>query len=357
MSDVTSNLGLPYIAPSQAQKHVTHNEALRILDGLVQLCAQSAVTTAPPPAVDGQSWLVPAGATGAWAGQAGKVAMRHDGGWLFLTPRTGWRAWVADEAGTRVYQGGSWQAYGISSLQDVPALGIGMTAPGGTPLSAKLNDVLLTGRYAAEGGTGDMVLRANKEAATDDLGLALQVDYATRALVGLFGSNALRLAVSADGTTFKDGMSIDNGSGIVSQPNLPRFKATTNFDNFCAVNAWIRIAINTAQYNAQGCFNATTNCFTAPVEGTYFFGASLVFKQNASTTTRMRGQFILNGTTQIPGSFGELSGTHVSEATLLALHTLTPLAAGDTVELQGYMRAADGYFAANHTSFWGWKVG
>jgi hypothetical protein len=27
------------------------------------------------------------------------------------------------------------------------------------------------------------------------------------------------------------------------------------------------------------------------------------------------------------------------------------------VELQGYMRAADGYFAANHTSFWGWKVG
>ena len=34
-----------------------------------------------------------------------------------------------------------------------------------------------------------------------------------------------------------------------------------------------------------------------------------------------------------------------------------PLSAGDTVELQGYSRAADGYFAANHTSFWAvWLV-
>ena len=34
-----------------------------------------------------------------------------------------------------------------------------------------------------------------------------------------------------------------------------------------------------------------------------------------------------------------------------------PLAPGDTVELQGYFRAADGYFAADHTTFWGGKVG
>ena len=36
---------------------------------------------------------------------------------------------------------------------------------------------------------------------------------------------------------------------------------------------------------------------------------------------------------------------------------LAPLAQGDTVELQGTFRAADGYFAADHTSFWGCKVG
>lgn len=50
-------------------------------------------------------------------------------------------------------------------------------------------------------------------------------------------------------------------------------------------------------------------------------------------------------------------GAHVSGATALWLQTMVPLSAGDTVELQGYFRAADGYFAANHTSFWGAKIG
>ena len=35
MTDTSSNLKLPFILPSQAQKHVTHNEALQILDALV----------------------------------------------------------------------------------------------------------------------------------------------------------------------------------------------------------------------------------------------------------------------------------------------------------------------------------
>ena len=31
MPDITPNLALPFILPSQAQKHVTHNEALQQL--------------------------------------------------------------------------------------------------------------------------------------------------------------------------------------------------------------------------------------------------------------------------------------------------------------------------------------
>ena len=71
----------------------------------------------------------------------------------------------------------------------------------------------------------------------------------------------------------------------------------------------------------------------------------------------MRGRLVLNGATEINGSYGEVSGAHVSEATALWLQTMVALTAGDTVELQGYFRAADGYFAANHTSFWGAKIG
>lgn len=33
----TTQLNLPYIAAAQAQKHVTHNEALRALDAIIQL--------------------------------------------------------------------------------------------------------------------------------------------------------------------------------------------------------------------------------------------------------------------------------------------------------------------------------
>lgn len=36
---------------------------------------------------------------------------------------------------------------------------------------------------------------------------------------------------------------------------------------------------------------------------------------------------------------------------------MAPLTAGDTVELRGYFWIADGYFAADHTSFWGYKIG
>jgi len=37
MSDTSTHLGLPYLLEAQAQKPVTLNEALRLLDAMVQL--------------------------------------------------------------------------------------------------------------------------------------------------------------------------------------------------------------------------------------------------------------------------------------------------------------------------------
>jgi hypothetical protein len=68
-------------------------------------------------------------------------------------------------------------------------------------------------------------------------------------------------------------------------------------------------------------------------------------------------RLVLNGSTEIRGSRGEISGAHFSEATALWLQTMVSLTAGETVELQGNFRASDGYFAADHTSFWGAKIG
>jgi hypothetical protein len=358
MSDATTHLLLPYILAAQAQKHVTHNEALRLLDGLVQLSVLDRDLTAPPGSpTDGDRYIVGSGATAAWAGWDLNVALWTDGAWLRLPPRTGWRAWVEDEGLLLVYDGSVWVGTTPGELQNMALLGIGTTADAANPFSAKLNAALWTAKTAGEGGTGDLFYTMNKEAAGGDLGYVFQTGYVTKALVGLFGSDLFRLAVSADGSAFFDGFIVDNTSGIVDQPRLPRFKAYTNYDNYVAVDTWTKIGINNTDYNDQGAFDAGNNRFVAPVAGTYLFGATLLYKVNSSTTARMRGRLVLNGSTEIRGSFGEISGAHTSEATALWLQTMASLAQGDTVELQGTFRAADGYFAADHTSLWGVKVG
>jgi len=358
MSDTTTNLLLPYILAAQAQKHVTHNEALRLLDGLVQLSVLDRDLTAPPGSpADGDRYIVGSGATGDWAGWDLNVAMFTDGAWLRLLPQTGWRVWVEDEELLLVYDGTGWVGTTPSSLQNLALLGLGTTADAANPFSAKLNAALWTAKTVAEGGTGDLFYTMNKEAAGDDLGLTLQTNFVTKALVGLFGSDQFRLAVSTDGSTFFDGLIVDNANGIVGQPQLPRFKAYTNYDNYVGVGTWAKIGLNNTDYNDQGAFDAGTSLFTAPVDGTYLFGATLLYKINSSATARMRGRLVLNGSTEIRGSFGEISATHVTLATAIWLQTMVTLTAGDTVELQGYFRVADGYFAADHTSFWGCKVG
>lgn len=47
LSETTPRLALPYLMPAQAQKHVTHNEALRMLDALVQLRLEGFDATTP----------------------------------------------------------------------------------------------------------------------------------------------------------------------------------------------------------------------------------------------------------------------------------------------------------------------
>ena len=44
----TPRLVLPAIEAAQAQKHVTHNEALTLLDALTQLAVESRTLTTPP---------------------------------------------------------------------------------------------------------------------------------------------------------------------------------------------------------------------------------------------------------------------------------------------------------------------
>ncbi len=71
--DDTPNLGLPYIMAAQSQKHVTHNEAIRALDAIVQLAVLDRDLAAPPGSpADGARYIVGGSPTGAWSGHAGR---------------------------------------------------------------------------------------------------------------------------------------------------------------------------------------------------------------------------------------------------------------------------------------------
>ncbi|MEM9011821.1 MAG: DUF2793 domain-containing protein [Pseudomonadota bacterium] len=105
----TYQLGLPLVQPAQAQKHVTVNEAIARLDALAQLRVVAADLTTPPvTALDGESYLVGAGAGETWQGRDRQVAIFSNGGWVFATPKMGWRAWDEARATTLTFDGTAW---------------------------------------------------------------------------------------------------------------------------------------------------------------------------------------------------------------------------------------------------------
>ena len=105
----TARLGLPLVQAAQAQKHVTVNGAFERIDALAQLVLQSrGVVTPPLAAGEGEVYAVPAGAVNGWAGHADRLAVWLNGGWDFLDPQAGWRAWIADEGVVALFDGVDW---------------------------------------------------------------------------------------------------------------------------------------------------------------------------------------------------------------------------------------------------------
>lgn len=147
----TPLLILPYMAAGQAQKHVTYNEALRLLDGLVQLAVIDRDLTAPPGAPsDGDRYLVASGATGAWSGWDGNVAAWMDGAWMKLVPRVGWRCWVEDEAKLVVRTATGWIALEAGGGGGTPGSDVDVAVgPAGGTTGLAVAEELLSGLSGA----------------------------------------------------------------------------------------------------------------------------------------------------------------------------------------------------------------
>lgn len=276
----TENLALPYIMPSQAQKHVTHNEALRMLDAIVHLAVADKDLAAPPSSPGpGARHIVGAAPTGAWSGHAGKVAAWQDGAWAFYTPAVGWLAWVHHESRHYLFSGGGWTeapgggGAGIvpkGAWSDAQSYSTGdLVEHGGhaflsntddnadnEPDSATPGSTLEWTYFAiagAAGGAGtvnpaplvgvnatadtgnrlsvaspaalfshdgdDHRLKINKAAAGDTASVLFQTGFIGHAEFGLAGDNDWHVKVSPDGAAWHEAIVVDRSTGAVSFPN------------------------------------------------------------------------------------------------------------------------------------------
>ncbi|WP_412509696.1 DUF2793 domain-containing protein, partial [Roseovarius sp. SYSU LYC5161] len=206
MSDLSTRLALPFIAPAQAQKHVTHNEALERLDLLVQMRVTAFEATTPPEApAPGALYALGEGAEGAWAGQDGRLAAFTGDSWVFLDPQAGWLAVAADGAALRIYRDGTWQ----TGPDRLDRLGLGAEADAANRLTVAGPATLLS-----HGGAGHR-LKVNKAGAGETASVLFQSGFTGHAEMGLAGQNDFSIKVSPDGSSWAEALRFNALTGFL----------------------------------------------------------------------------------------------------------------------------------------------
>lgn len=153
MSETTALLGLPLLAAGQSQKEVLHNEAMIALESVAVGLAQEPPRNDPPgtPAV-GTLWLTGPAPTGAWAGQADRLALWSDGGWRFLPAAEGMAVRIRTSGLTLERRAGGWTGGEVTATrlviggnQVVGARAAAIAAPsGGSVIDAEARTALAT---------------------------------------------------------------------------------------------------------------------------------------------------------------------------------------------------------------------
>lgn len=214
----TPNLGLPYIAAAQAQKHVTHNEALDQLDAVIHISVIDRQLDSPPEHVDeGSRYIVALDAQDLWQDQENTVASFLAGGWRFHTPGKGWLAYVESESQLVVWNGESW-----SPINEGAALSesfiFDMAGINATPDETNRFSVASPASLFSHAGEGHQA-KINKASESDTASLLFQTDFSGRAEMGTAGDDNFHFKVSPDGAIWHEAIIIDAGTGAVSLPN------------------------------------------------------------------------------------------------------------------------------------------
>lgn len=244
----TNNLKLPLLVPNQSSKEITHNEALIILDNVLQNGAVDKDLSTPPEMAEiNDLYILPNGCTGDWEGHDGGLAF-YDNGWRFVSPREGFVIWVSDEDSLYVFNGTNWQKYigneielptiiasleelndvaindkstydllqydgskftNTKTLQELSMVGVNTNADENNKLSVKSDYVLFDN---VEENSRVKVNKANESATASHL---FQDNYGGRAEFGLIGDDNFTLKVSSDGLTWNEAFKVDGTNGNV----------------------------------------------------------------------------------------------------------------------------------------------
>lgn len=222
--EISERLSLPYILPAQAQKHVTHNEAIRELDVVVQLSVLSSDELTPPTTPQpGDSWIIGDGAVNDWAGKDKCIATYQDGAFVYHEPKNGWRCYDIASGKLLAFDGAGWvnvaeQVEGFSNLN---LLGVNANADNTNRLAVSSPATL----FSHEGDDHRMVV--NKAQTGDTASLLFQSNWQGKAEAGLTGDDTFRIKVTDDGSTWHEGMAIDPASGKADFPNGAEFPTGT----------------------------------------------------------------------------------------------------------------------------------
>ena len=212
MADTSPRLLLPYLQAAQAQKHVTHNEALRRLDGLVNLTVEDRSRSAPPAnPVEGAAYLVAAGASNLWAGWSGDIALWADGAWVRLPARVGWRLWLVAEQLMLVRLAAGWvtldAAMGLLVRGASTDLAEGAL---GSRTRAAVVETTVTG-LSGSSVTSALTIPAG----------ALVIGVSARVTTALSGATGFALGIAGEPSAFGAGFGIGAGS-LAELPITPR---------------------------------------------------------------------------------------------------------------------------------------
>ncbi len=215
--DFTPNLALPYLLPNQAQKHVTLNEALRLLDVLAQLTVTSKGLNDPPLDVaDGACFIIGDTPVGAWVGQANNLAARQDGAWAFIVPTEGWLSYCQADQTLWLFQAAHWVSLSSLIASGIEVLSINAEADPVNRFTLSSSASL----FNHEGGGHQ--LKINRESISDTASLVFQTDYTGSAEIGLIEQAGLSFKVAADGDNWVEALRIDGGTGRVTLPRTPQ---------------------------------------------------------------------------------------------------------------------------------------